>query len=181
VGDTWATVLGASGAAAGAIAAIFMYLGERGARGAARRTKAIEDLVHAGLEPLTLRDKDVAATLTALAASISQLSQDVAKIRERLEVAVDRTTVLETKMEVFWRNVSLDVAKVLHSPNPARQHLDLLLEDLMNGGLDDARDRAELRGLLRTIRDYHHGDPSDFPIYPGDQVAAAILLHTMDL
>lgn len=181
MGDTWATILGGAGAAAGAAAAFFMYFADRGARGAARRNKAIEDLVHAGLEPLTLHDKEVAVKLAALAASITQISQDLAVVRERQEKIFDRTTVLETKMEVFWKNVALDVAKVLHSPNPAREHLDVLLEDLIAGRLAVGTRRDELRRVLRYIRDYHYGDPSDFPIYPGDQVAAAILLQTMDL
>lgn len=45
---------------------------------------------------------------------------------DRLNSMSDRVGVLETKIEVFWKNVAYDAAKILHSPHTPE--LDRLLE-----------------------------------------------------
>jgi hypothetical protein len=174
------TVLVSVVGAAGAAAAVMTYFMSRGTLHEGKQRKATQELVHGEIEPLLMHGTSVDGQITTLAAQLSQLSADIAKLHDRQGAVIDRITVLETKMEVFWKNVALDVARVLHSPNPERAHVDELLEAFMEDNLSPA-ERHDLRRLLVEIRDYHHGDPSDFPIYPGDQVAAAILLQTMDL
>lgn len=139
---------------------------------------------------ISSRRKDSAETIKTLIRteliqpidSISEIKARVQQIDERgttgLGKVADRVSVLETKMDVFWRNVGVELARVLHSPNPARAHVDALLEAWIENRITpDERD--ELKRLLEYIRDYHQGDESDFPVYAGDQVAAAILLQTM--
>ena len=90
-----------------------------------------------------------------------------------------RLTIIETKMEVFWREVAGDLARVLHHPEPTRWRVDELLETLMNGTLTTA-EATELKSYLYTIRDWEEGSPAPFKIFQGEQVAAAILLHTIE-
>jgi hypothetical protein len=173
-------ILGSAGGACGAAAAVMSYVLSRRSVDEGKQRRATQSLVHDEIEPLLLHRAETDGQVTALAAQLSQLSSDIAKLHDRQGAVLDRITVLETKMEVFWKNVALDVARVLHSPNPERAHVDELLEAFMNGNLSPG-ERHDLKRLLVEIRDYHHGDPSAFPIFPGDQVAAAILLQTMDL
>lgn len=100
-------------------------------------------------------------------------------VREAISPLNTRLTVIETKMDVFWRSVAVDAAKILHHPEPERAHIDALLDAFLDARMTQA-EAEELRGYLQTIRDWEQGRPSDFPIYPGEQVAATILLHTMD-
>jgi hypothetical protein len=107
------------------------------------------------------------------------LEKSLSHVSDRLSNIADRMTAVETKTEVFWRSVAIDVAKVLHSPVPERAHIDKLLEKLMAGKLNDA-DKRELETILVAIRDYEPGQKTAFPVYPGEQVAAVILLRAME-
>lgn len=137
-------------------------------------------MIHADNEPLTNRMLKIESELRSLTDGVHGLRTSVDQNTGRHQLLSDRIIALETKVDVFWKNVALDVARVLHSPNPARAHVDELLEAFMEGRISHT-ERDELKDLLVYIRDYHPGDPSDFPVYPGDQVAAAILLQTIDL
>lgn len=89
-----------------------------------------------------------------------------------------RLTVIEAKLDVFWRNVALDAAKILHHPEATRARVDELLDRFTGGSLDDTG-AAELRGYLETIRDWEPGSPAPFTIIQGEQPAAVMLLHTL--
>lgn len=97
---------------------------------------------------------------------------------EVIDPLKERVTIVETKMEVFWREIAGDMARVLHHPEPSRKRVDDLLDILMADTLtkDECK---ELSGYLEIIRDWEPGQPAPFKIFPGEQVAAAILLHTM--
>lgn len=89
-----------------------------------------------------------------------------------------RLAVIEAKLDVFWRNVALDAARILHHPEPTRARVDELL-DRFTGGILDDRGAAELRGYLETIRDWEPGKDAPFTIIQGEQPAAVMLLHTL--
>lgn len=171
-------ILGTAGGLGGSYAGVMSYLDSRGARRKEGRTRAIAGMVQEGVRPLTDAQARLEGEAAALVAECHRLTQVVEHNSVTLSGLSDRVVALETKMEVFWRNVGVALAGVLHSPDPARAHVDALLEALMEGRITDP-EREELRGLLRYIKDYHPGDRSDFPIHGGDQVAAAILLETM--
>ena len=92
---------------------------------------------------------------------------------------LERLARLETKVEVFWRSVAMDAAKIIHSPDPRRKHIDDLL-DAFTGGTITREQAGELRKILVKMRDWEPGEDAGFPVYQGEQVAAAILLRTMD-
>lgn len=100
------------------------------------------------------------------------LSDKLAPIGEKL-------AKLEVKIDVYWTNFSMDAAKILHQPDPARHHIDVLLESFMDGTITDG-ERQELKRFLYIIRNWEPGQNPGFPVHPGEQVAAAILLRTMD-
>lgn len=169
---------GTVGGLGGAYAAVMTYLENKGIHRSASRNENMANAIAGQLHPVTEAHSRLETTVSALTADCQRITDAVGRNTVAVAALSDRITVLETKMEVFWRNVGIEVAKVLHSPNPARAHVDALLEALMDGRITPAQS-DELRGILQYIRDYHQGDKSDFPIYAGDQVAAAILLQTM--
>lgn len=100
-------------------------------------------------------------------------------LRDALDPIGERLSTLETKMDLFWRSVAIDAAKILHHPEPSRFRVDELLDKFMAERISPA-ESTELRGYLEIIRDWEPGSPSPFKVFQGEQVAAAILLHTME-
>ena len=108
------------------------------------------------------------------------VTKAIHKVVEELFDPLDkRVTVVETKMDLFWQKLAGDMARVLHHPEPSRVNIDILLEDLMDGTLTP-EGTTELSRYLRIILDWEPGDDVGFTVYPGEQVAAAILLHTLE-
>lgn len=93
------------------------------------------------------------AALEKVADSVATLERDV---NRRLDAMVRdmtaRAATLETKVEVFWRTVTVQAAAVLHSPHPEHARRDALLEALMAGRLG-IRDAAELAALIQPVLD----------------------------
>lgn len=80
---------------------------------------------------------------------------------------------LETKMEVFWRNVSFDAARNLHTPHPHNERRDYLLEQYM----DEKISRSELVELIQMLDKLVKDDNNrDF----GERQAASLLLRTIE-
>jgi hypothetical protein len=97
-----------------------------------------------------------------------------------LTPVVERLTVVETKIDVFWRSVAMNQANILHQPHPDRAHIDILLEAWKSGGLTPTQD-VQLKHYLHLIRDYEPGTDVGFPVRDGEQTAAGMFLATMDL
>jgi hypothetical protein len=87
--------------------------------------------------------------------------------------------VLKSQVEVFWKAVALDAAKILHQPDPARAQMDHLLEALVEDILTP-EEELQLRKYLVAVRNWEPGQDAGFPVSPGEQTAAAILLRTME-
>lgn len=83
----------------------------------------------------------------------------------------NRLASLETKVDLFWRNVSVDAAKILHSPDPAKARQDYLLEQFMAETIT-IDEVAELVELLETLL-------SDHDSRPGDRLAASVVLNAV--
>jgi len=84
----------------------------------------------------------------------------------------NRVTSIETKIDVFWKGVSFDAAKILHSPNPLHRRMDELVERYIDGSLN-ATELSELVLLLETKR-----DSPDVP--KGDRMTAAVMLRAIE-
>lgn len=143
-------------------------------------TDKIKAIVHAEMESFTARQLELSTRLDNLITRQNQLAQDVHDQNVRIGTILDRLAVMETKIEVFWRSVAMDAAKIIHSPDPRRAHIDALLESFMDGTMTP-EEESDLRKVLVTMRDFEPGiSHLDFPVYPGEQIAAAILLRTME-
>ena len=119
---------------------------------------------------LVSRSKDSITSMTAKIAAI--VSEAVSPINGRLGV-------LETKIDVFWRNVAFDAAKILHSPHDSRSDLDALLEAFLDDRLAPG-DVADLDQKLMEIRDEDVGGIMDGqPTKAGNKIAAAIVLMVL--
>jgi len=88
----------------------------------------------------------------------------VVKQRERL-------TKVETKMEIFWKDVSFDSAKILHTPHAENLRRDELLEKF----LKETITRNELAELIITLEDIVEDNNRDF----GERSAASTLLRAL--
>jgi hypothetical protein len=133
----------------------------------------------------------IAALLTAVLGVATIIGYLLSQHRKSIQTIVDdsldrkigpvdkRLSVIETKMELFWQRIAIDMAKTLHHPEPSRARVDTLLDRFMTGHLSTP-DTDELRGYLEVIRDWEPGQIAPFMVYQGEQVAAAILLHTME-
>lgn len=139
--------------------------------------KRLDDKITRHLQPVEVRINAITAEVEHLNRTLPDTIQ--ALVAREIQPLREDIRALNTKVEVFWRNVGLDLAKVLHQPDPARAHIDALLEAFMNGTLS-SRERLELRKYLFQIRNWEPGQQLDFPVHPGEQTAAAILLRVMD-
>lgn len=90
-----------------------------------------------------------------------------------------RLTVMETKVDLVWRNITLNSVAVLHHPEPSRARVDYLLDCLASGTIT-TDEMEELRGYLEIIMKWEEGNAAPFKIFQGEQSAAAIVLSTMD-
>jgi hypothetical protein len=176
-------LIGAGSSVVAAVVALsaFLYTRNSGRREARRITnsKALSEAIAAGIAPVGEQVAILRHEVSLLSARVETLSSSDVHVSGQVTEILSKVAVLDTKMEVFWKNVALDAARILHSPHPERAHVDALLEALMDGTIT-AKGREDLRQVLRYMRDYHPGDPSEFPIYPGEQVAAVILLRSME-
>lgn len=83
-----------------------------------------------------------------------------------------RLTAVETKVEIFWKNVSFDAAHILHSPDPAHRRMDELIEKFIDEKID-REELAEFVDRLRKKRD-------DTELVKGERLAAAMLLRAVE-
>jgi hypothetical protein len=103
-------------------------------------------------------------------------SDSVAGLRSGVSALESRTALLESKMEVFWRNVAFDVSKILHSPHPGWEELDALLEKFQAVKIST----AEMADLETQLRDMVEGRWSPADVTRADQVAASLLLRAIE-
>lgn len=144
----------------------------------------IKAMIQAELQPLSQQVRDLKSQSDSVAARQIQQQQETRELSEKQGRILDRLAVIETKIEVFWKAVAMDAAKIIHSPDPRRAVVDNLIEEFQRAadghGVMPTEDYNKLREILLSMRDWEPGMNSDFPIYPGEQFAAAVLLRTMD-
>jgi hypothetical protein len=111
-------------------------------------------------------------------------------IHDALNPLSETMTKLGVKVDTLWSQLAVSMAQILHQPDPARRPVDRLLEALMEGTLSN-EERTELRKYLAAIKNWEPGSGEanvelgpdntfSFPVHNGEQVAAGILLLTMD-
>lgn len=87
------------------------------------------------------------------------------KLRERL-------VAIEVKIDVFWKNVAFDAAKILHTPHPENKRRDELLELFVEGKIK----REELKELIIILKGILEDKLREF----GERTAASNLLRAIE-
>lgn len=118
---------------------------------------------------LEARERDRLIIKGMISEIVAPVNTEMARIDVRLQM-----------MDENWKQLASEMVKVLHHPIPERAHVDALLDGYEEGMLDSG-EWLELRRHLAYIRSWEPGTPSDYPIYPGEQTAAAILLQVMNM
>lgn len=108
------------------------------------------------------------------------VSAAMADLKEDLHATIDplRTDVAVLKSQVgfLWS----DAITTLHHPEPTRYRVDYLLDTLKHGTITKS-EIAELKQALTDIIHHEEGtNPAPFKVFPGEQTAASILLHSID-
>lgn len=150
-----------------------------------RLTNTVKAIIAAETKPLDAKIADNTLRLGQSGERLVRIEKVLESTAGQISAVVDQQARMGVKVDMYWTSMealAMNAAKQIHQPDPARAHVDKLLEAFMEGTLT-AEERIELRKILVTIRNYEPNGttPLDFPVHPGEQTAAAILLSTMDL
>jgi hypothetical protein len=162
------SVLGGVLSGVGAVLAV-LYARARGARDDLRETIRGEEALKNAADAA---QRQAQASLDAA----GSLRGEVRGLAAQVTALDSRASVLEAKLDVFWRNVAFDVSKILHSPHPGWEELDGLLEKFRDQAISPA-EQAELEDHLRAIVD---GRWTAGQVARADQVAASLLLRALE-
>ena len=167
-----------------ALVAYFQWRENHSDRSTAKKNAVIKAVVAAEIKPIA----DTAADHTI---RLGQFGEHLLRIEDMFkEQSTANRKTADEMIEVRTRlgmigsaveQLAMNSAKKLHQPDPRRRTIDHLLEAFMEGTLSDT-ERIDLKKYLIKIRNYEpsQGDIG-FPVLPGEETAAAILLSTMDL
>lgn len=138
-------------------------------KGLSERLASIEQRISA---PERLAER--LATLEQKAAGPERIAERLGSIEQAVRslpdanMLVSRLIQVETKIDLFWRGLSVDAARVLHSPHPEWARRDALLEAFMSHRMT-AEEAGELGAMLLEVFHDHDGDA-------GQRMAAAVVL-----
>lgn len=147
--------------------------------------ETIKTVVQEEIKPVDERVQDHTARFVQSGERLNRIEDLLKDIAGQQRTFADTLAKMGVKVDMYWTSLealAMNSAKNLHQPDPRRAHVDKLLEAFMEGTLTP-EERIELRKTLVTIRNYEPNGTTqlDFPVHPGEQTAAAILLSTMDL
>lgn len=122
-------------------------------------------------------ERDATHVLAQSAYALAEAGRTEARgLRSEVTAQDSRLAILESKMDVFWRNVAFDVSKILHSPHPGWEELDALLEKFQARDITD----LEMADLETQLRDMVEGRWVPTEVTRADQVAASLLLRAIE-
>jgi hypothetical protein len=189
--DEWVQIFIAVGTVCAALLAYFAIRRETRKDTAVSGETRIRELARAEDEPLKSLIHDHANRMTQSDERMNNVVRLLNSIDDKQDNMIERLVAVETKMGLYWESVAINAAKQLHQPDPLREPVDHLLEAFMEGTLTED-ERLKLKKYLVKIRNWETKENAEddrrlavaqlgFPVIPGEQTAAAILLGTMDL
>lgn len=151
----------------------------------------IKSIVQTETDPIRTSVLDHTIRLTQAGDRLNRMEDILKEIGIAQRQLADHQSEMGVKVDLYWASVAMNAAKGLHQPDPLRAHIDQLLESFMEGTLTPA-ERNELKKILVQIRNFEPTvNPQEnydrairqlgFPVLPGEQTHATILLSTMDL
>jgi uncharacterized membrane protein YccC len=171
--STWVSVAATIAAVVSAGIAFLVFRENRGDR----RNDQLKKMIEAALQPVLARITSIEQQNADSAQHLTDLIEMV--VGKHLQPLREQIVVLETKIDVFWKQVAMDAAKILHQPDPRRAKIDALLDAFMEDALSPEEELV-LRKYLLQIRNWEPGEDLGFPVHPGEQAVAALLLRTMN-
>lgn len=124
-------------------------------------------------DPVVVAIVGVAVSILALAYTVVAARRaNTTQLADRLARLAERLAKLETQVDVFWRGVTYDAARALHSPHPEFARRDHLLERFMAGTLTGPEMR-ELVAALSRVREDHDATA-------GERLAAGVVLSSIE-
>jgi hypothetical protein len=187
--DPLVTVLSVLGGLLGGIGAVLgvLYARARGARDDLRETVRGEEALKNAADAALHQAQSSLDALGVLRGELHGLHEEITRLDTQgsagLGAVAVRVSVLESKMDVFWKNVALDVSKILHSPHEGWEDLDRLLErfqETVSGEAADPISPGEMTSLAGTLREIVDGQWAAGSATRADQVAASLLLHAIE-
>jgi hypothetical protein len=146
--------------------------------------ETIKQIVHEAIDPLKETINNSAMQGRQQDDRMDRMENTVKNNSADLRAVSEKLSQMGVKVDMYWNSLeqlAMNAAKGLHQPDPARAHVDHLLEAFMEGTLT-GEEKTELKKILVKIRNYEENGPDlEFPVQPGEQTFAAILLSTMDL
>lgn len=112
----------------------------------------------------------VFSTITVIVTVASYVRGPAKELRDKAENALNRLTVLEMKMEVFWKLVSVSSAQALHSPHTPE--LDRLIEKFQQEKINDF-ELLRFKELLKEVAD----DPEENKFRQKAALEVLALIH----
>jgi hypothetical protein len=104
------------------------------------------------------------------------ISADIRGLRSEVAAQTSRVAILESKMDVFWKNVAFDVSKILHSPHPGWEELDALLDKFRAARITV----PEMTSLTEQLHEMVDDRWPGAPVSRADKVAASLLLRAIE-
>lgn len=148
----------------------------------------IKELARVEQEPLKDRISMNDARITQMRDTINRMENTLGKIDTNIHETRERLSSVEALQRQHIDQITMSLMKQMHQPDPRRARIDHLLEAYMEGAISGS-EIVELKKALIKIRNFEPVDNQveesarvlGFPVFPGEQTAAAILLGTMDL
>jgi hypothetical protein len=171
---TFFEVVGGLAAGAGTVFAAW-YVRARDARGDLKAEAAAAETARA--------EREAAHALAQSAYDLADATRTENRgLRSEVTAQDSRIAILESKMDVFWRNVAFDVSKILHSPHEGWEELDALLEkfraSLRAGEPMTDPEMASLETQLRDMVEGRFAAPAE--VTRADKVAASLMLRAIE-
>ncbi len=89
------------------------------------------------------------AILTFAYARKRDNKEEFTKLSDKVEIALNRLTVIETKAEIYFKGMSVSAAQALHSPHT--KELDVLLEKFQRDEIQSEKDIQNLKTMLQDV------------------------------
>jgi hypothetical protein len=186
--DEWVQVALAIGTIAAALLAYYAIRREGRKTSSADTETRVKELARGEQEPLKDRISQNDIRIAQIADSVNRMESVVIKIDENVHDSRERLSSVEALQRQHIEQITMSLMKQLHQPDPRRARVDHLLEQYMEGAITE----SEVKELKKFLVKMRNLEPTEdqveesvrvlgFPVFPGEQTNAAILLGTMDL
>jgi hypothetical protein len=186
--DEWVQIALAVGTVAAALLAYYAIRRETRKSSSTDTETRVKELARGEQEPLKDRISHNDIRIAQIIDSVGRMESVVLKIDENVHDSRERLASVEALQRQHIEQITMSLMKQLHQPDPRRARVDHLLEQYMEGTITSS-EVVELKKYLVKIRNLEPTEDQveaavlalGFPVFPGEQTNAAILLGTMDL